>query len=298
MHLPLKKKAVIGLCIVALSFVLLNIGVRFMNEGFQPFTQVYLRTGGAALLALLLFHKKIQFSKFKKIAKKDWLLITLMGTVGYGIAVSFITLGALNTTLLNVSLIGSTIPFFALLYLMIITRKSLKLSLFLFLIISFLGVYLITTKSISPINTDVGIGELYAFLFAAGTGVFIVSRKYISKSISNVEITVLMSGIAFLSSLIIAIAAGEKLEMKGFTEPLALLGLAMGIVLNVVATQLQNFSFEHINPVAGSQLLLLQNIFAPILGFILYSETVLPIEFLGAALILIGVFGYYKKAAN
>lgn len=298
MQLPQKKQAIIALCIVALSFVLLNIGVRFMNEGFQPFTQVYLRTGGAVVLALVLFHKNIHFSKFKKISKKDWLLLTIMGTVGYGIAVSFITLGTLQTTLLNVSLIGSTIPFFVLLYTMIITKKPLNLFLFVFLIISFIGVYIITTKSLSPINSQFGLGELYAFFFAAGTAAFVVARRYISKNISNIEITVLVTAIAFLSSFIFAIGAGESLDLNGFTKPLALLGLGMGIVLNVIVTRLQSFSYEHINPVTGSQILLLQNIYAPILGYILYKETVLPIEFLGAVLILIGVFGYYRKAEN
>jgi drug/metabolite transporter (DMT)-like permease len=104
--------------------------------------------------------------------------------------------------------------------------------------------------------------------------------------------------IAFTSSFMAAILFGEKLNVSGFSNPIALVGLILGSLLNVSTTQLQNYGFQHLPAVAGAQLLLLENIFAPVLGFILYSETVLPIEFLGAVLILLGVFGYYKKAAD
>jgi drug/metabolite transporter (DMT)-like permease len=292
------NKAILGLCTVSLCFVVLSIGVRWMNEGFGPFTQVYLRIGGAFILAVAIYYKKIRFTNFKKIPRRDWLLLMIMGTVGYGIAIMFVTLGVLNTTLLNVAIIGSTVPFFALLYLFIITRKPIKAILLLFLFISFIGVYLITTKSFSLVIHSFGIGEVYALLFAAGSGAFVVSRGFISNKLSNTEITVIVIFIAFVSSFLGAMLMGEKLAVSGFTNPLAMLGLITGIILNIIATQLQNFGFEHVNPVTGSQLLLLQNIFAPILGIIFYNETVLPIEFLGAAFILFGVIGYYRRAGS
>ena len=292
------NKAILGLCVVALCFVVLSIGVRWMSEGFGPFTQVYLRVGGAFLLALLLYYKKIRFANLRKISRKDWMLLIIMGTIGYGIAIIFVTLSVLHTTLLNVAVIGSTVPFFALLYMYIITRKPIKPILLLFLVISFIGVYLITTKSLSLVIHNFGFGELCALLFAAGSGAFVVSRGFISKKLSNIEITVIIIFIAFVSSFIGAMVMGEKLNVSGFSNPLAMLGLITGIILNIVATQLQNFGFEHVNPVTGSQLLLLQNVFAPVLGFFFYNETVLPIEFLGAAFILFGVIGYYRKAGH
>jgi drug/metabolite transporter (DMT)-like permease len=298
MKLTTKNRAILGLCIVALCFSILSVGVRWMNEGFGPFTQVYLRIGGAFFLALLLYYKKIHFANLKKLPRKDWLLLTIMGTVGYGVAILFVTLAVLKTTLLNVAIIGSTVPFFALLYVFIITRKAIKPILLLFLVISFIGVYLITTKSFSLVVHNFGIGELYALLFAAGSGAFVVSRGFISKRLSNSEITVIIIFIAFVSAFIGAMVMGEKLTVAGFTNPSAMLGLITGIILNIVATQLQNFGFEHVNPVTGSQLLLLQNIFAPVLGFLFYSETVLPIELFGAAFILFGVIGYYRNARN
>lgn len=298
MKLSTKQLAIGALCLTALSFVVLNISARMMDYGFGTFTQVYLRIGFAALLALLIFHRKIDFKKLKHLPKRDWLLLLVMGSVGYGIAVIFVTLSVLNTTLLNVAMIGSTVPFIVLLYMFLFARKTISLTLFGFLLISFLGVYTITTKSFSPTVTTFGVGELYGVLFAAGTAAFITARKFLSKKLANTEITVITIWIAFISSFIGAMVIGEKLDFSGFANPLALAGLVLGTVLNITTTLLQTYGYSHLPAVTGAQILLLQNVFAPVLGFLFYAETVLPIEFLGAGLILLGVSGYYKKSTD
>src|SRR6266480_8135493 len=112
MHFTIKQRAVIALCIVALAYTLLNITVRFMSAGFAPFTQVYLRIGLGVVLTVLFFFHKIHPAKIKKISPRDWIILFLMGTLGYGLAVDFITLGVLHTKLLNVAIISSTTPFF------------------------------------------------------------------------------------------------------------------------------------------------------------------------------------------
>jgi drug/metabolite transporter (DMT)-like permease len=298
MNMTLKNRAIFALCIAALSFVILNTVSRMMNEGVGPLTQVYLRIGCAFFVSLIIFYKKINFKKLQKLPRKDWILLGIMGSVGYGIAVIFVTLSALHTSLLSVSVITSTVPFFAMLYLFVITRKPIKPVLLVFLLLSFVGVYLKATKSFSLGIHNFGIGELYALLFAAGTGAFIVSRKFVTKALSNIEITILMMGIAFLSSLFWAIVIGEGLSVNGLFHQSVLLGLAIGTVLNISTTLLQNFGFQQLNPVTGAQILLVQNIFAPIIGFLLYHETLLPIELLGALFILVGVWGYYKNVAE
>src|SRR5581483_11287141 len=120
------QKALAALVIVALSFALLNVAVRFSNEGFAPFTQVYLRIGLGFILTFLFFFKEIRINAFKKISGKDWIILLLMGTLGYGIAVDFITLGVIHTTLFKASVIGSTTPFFIFLFNVVFLRKKVN----------------------------------------------------------------------------------------------------------------------------------------------------------------------------
>lgn len=269
-----------------------------MDAGFGPITQTYLRIGIGFFLALILFSHKISFKKLQHISMQDWFLLTLIGTIGYGIAVIFITLAVLHTTFLNVAVIASTSPFFALLLSILFLRKTISPMMFGFLSVSFTGVYLITTKTISPVITQFGIGEVYALMFAFGIGVFAVARKLLSKNLNNYEISIIVMGIAFISSLIGALLIGEEIDLAGFANPTAMAGLAIGSILNVSTTFLTNYGFGRIGAVAGAQILLLQNVFAPIIGFLLYNEMILPIEFIGAGLIVAGVFGYNKLAAD
>lgn len=298
MKFSTKQKAIVALCVVALSFALLNVSVRFANTGFGSFTQVYLRIGLGLLLTLIFFYKKISFKKMIKTSKRDLFILFLMGTLGYGIAVDFITLGVLHTSLFNAAVIGSTTPFFLFLFNFFILRKKFHTSLFFFLIISFYGVCVLATNSLLPKFANFSLGDLYVLLFAIGSCFFILGRKFLSDYLNNSEIAVSVMLVAFISSFIIALAAGQQLSVSGFANPLAFLGICLGGVLNLIATKLQNFGFPHLNAVVGSQLLLLQNIFAPIFGFILFQETILPIEFIGAMLVLGGVWLYILKEAD
>ncbi|HSX09258.1 MAG TPA: DMT family transporter [Candidatus Saccharimonadales bacterium] len=296
MKLTVQKKAIFALCVVALVFALLNVSVRFSNAGFGPFTQVYLRIGLGLLLTFIFFFKEIRFKNIKKISGKDWIILILMGTLGYGIAVDFVTLGVLHTTLLNAAVIGSTTPFFVFLFNIFALRKKFNSVLLFFLLLTFYGVCVLSTNSLVPRLANFSVGDFYILLFAIGSGFYILGRKFLSDHLNNSEIAILVMSIAFISSLTIAAIVGEPVSFVSFINPVALLGICMGGVLNLLATKLQNFGFIHLNAVAGSQLLLLQNIFAPIFGLLLFSETIIPLEFFGAFVVLAGVWLYIQLA--
>jgi drug/metabolite transporter (DMT)-like permease len=298
MKFSVEKRAIIALCVVALCFALLNVSVRFSNVGFAAFTQVYLRIGLGLLLTVALFYKEIRLSRIKKTTTKDWIILLLMGTFGYGIAVDFVTLGVLHTNLFNAAVIGSTTPFFVFLFNIIFLRKKFSKSLLFFLILTLYGVCILATNSLLPKLINFSLGDLYILFFAIGSGIYILGRKFLSQNLNNSEIAVVIMSIAFLSSLIVAIVNGEQLHLSGFSNPIALLGICMGGVLNLIATKFQNFGFSHLNAVVGSQLLLLQNVFAPIFGFILFGEIVLPLEFFGAVIVLVGVWSYIRFARD
>ena len=298
MHLSLKKKAILALCIVALSYSLLSVSVRLLNAGFGPFTQVYLRIGLGCLLTAIIFNKKIRFSRFSNITKRDWLYLLIMGTVGYGLAVDFVTLGILQTKLLNVAVISSTTPFFIFLFSITFLRKRFRSFLLIYLLMAFYGVCVLATKSFIPVISDFGKGDFYVLFFAIGLGFYIIGRKMLSSFLNNYEIAFLVMGIAFLSSFIVAILAKEPIAINGFYSPYELLGLFLGGVLNLLATNLENFAFKHIEAVAGSQLLLLENIFSPIFGYVFYNEIILPIEFFGSLLVVAGVWLYIKYGGD
>jgi len=298
MQLSQKQKAILALCGVACSYALLGVTVRLMNVGFGPFTQVYLRIGLSFILTLIFFYKKIDFSKFFKITIRDWLILIAMGTLGYGFAVDFVTLGILHTKLLNAAVIASTTPFFVLFYTLLLFQKSFRISLLLYLIISFYGVFIIATGSFIPALAGFGNGDLFVLIFAALSGIYVVGRKMLSALLNDAEIAVIVMCFAFFSSLICAVIAHEDLQLSGFFITTATIGLVLGGIFNLAATMLQNFGFSKLNAVVGSQILLLQNIFSAVFGFLLYNEVISQIELVGALLVLVGIWLYLKHADN
>jgi drug/metabolite transporter (DMT)-like permease len=286
MEISNKSLALFSLGFVSFLYVLSSVAVRFLSFGFQPFTQVYVRMGLAFLLSLIVFGNSISLKRCKKISRNDWLLLIGMGTIGYGLAVDFVTLGVLHTKLLNVAVMGSTVPIFTFIYSLIFLRKHTSKILLLLIIISIYGVCVIATKSLIPVLSNFGIGEIYALLFAAGLGGYSICRRFLSKSISSKEITMIVIFFSFLSSLIVALIMRESISVGSFSKPIVLLGLGMGVAFNIINTQLENFSFKYVKPVIGTQFLLLENVFAPVLGYIIFGERVLPIEIFGAIIII------------
>jgi drug/metabolite transporter (DMT)-like permease len=292
MKLSLKKKAVIALCIVGLSYTLLNVSVRMMEVSFSPLTQVYLRIGLGLLLTLLFFSRSIHYHKIKHISRRDWMILLVMGLFGYGLAVIFVTLGVLQTKLLNVAIIGSTTPFFVLFFSVMFLRKRISNLLLFFLLFSFYGVCVIATKSFFPVLTHFGLGELYVLLYAAGIGIYVLGRKFLSDKLNNSEIAAVVMGFAFITSLVCALVARETFSIASFFNPTAFFGLLLGGILNIIVIKLQNFGYQHLNEVTGSQLLLLENVYAPVIGLVLYQERILPIELIGTLTVLVGVWAY------
>lgn len=298
MKLPITTRALWALAIVGLCVPFLSISARLMSTGFETFTQTYLRIGVGFLITYIILHKNIHYHKIKSLSRHDWLMLFIMGVFGYGFVVIFATLGVLHAKLLNVAIIGSTTPFFIILFSVIFLKKRIHELHFFFLLTSFYGVCVLATKSFLPVFNHFGIGEIYLLLFAAGMGIYIEGRKFLSKKLNNSEITITVMLIAFVTSLTCALISGEKLHLSGFLNPIALSGLFLGGFLNFAVTELQNFGYQYLNAVVGSQLLLIQNIFAPILGFIFYHEHILAIEFFGAWCILMGIILHHHFAED
>lgn len=293
-----KRLAVWALVTVAVGYALLNLSIRLMDEGFGPITQTYLRILLGAVLAYFLFRKHIRPKVIRSISVRDTLVLLLMGVVGYSAGVAFITLGALNAKLVNVSVLTSTIPFFVAIYAFFVLRKRMKNAAVALLAVSFVGAAMVATKTFPPLLDAVGIGEIYVLLSAAAFAWYSVGRKMLSNQLNNYEISVLTMAVAAISSIVIAVVAGESLNMAAFLDPMVLVGLAIGVGFNIVASLFENFAFQHISVVAGSQLLLLENAIAPLLGYFLYAEVFGWYEAIGALLIIGSVIASVRLAKN
>ncbi|MBI5019593.1 DMT family transporter [Candidatus Gottesmanbacteria bacterium] len=278
------------LVIVSAAYTLLSVGSRLLSEGFQPMTQVYMRILLATIALIIVFRKKIRVAHIAKTPMRDrWVLFT-MGTIGYSVAVYFVTLGALNAKLVNVAIIFASVPFFSYLYAFLFLKKRFDLKLTGLLLVSLIGISFVATKSFAPRLEAFGTGEWFTLLATATMAWFFVGRKLLSNHLNTEEITVTVMAVAAVSGFILAVIRMETFSISAFANPHVLLGLAIGGLMNVLVNPIEIYAFDHLDAVFGSQILLLENVFALLFGYLLYAETVSFPEIIGGLIIIISVY--------
>lgn len=285
-----KSLATILLIIVATSYTFLQIGSRLLSEGFQPMTQVYLRILLGVCILLPIFWKNLRWKHMMLLPRRDaWILLT-MGTIGFSVGVYFITLGAINAKLVNVSVIFASIPFFTYTYSYFFLKKEINGKLISLLVLSVFGIALVATKSFIPTFESFGKGEWYTLLATATMAWFYVGRKALSNHLNTSEITILVMIIAAISGWIFALAGNEPFSIHAFFDSKVILGLAIGGGINALINPIEIYAFKHIDAVIGSQILLLENVFSFLFGYLLYTETVTFPEIIGGSIIIASVY--------
>lgn len=293
---PIRKRAVAALITVAIGYVFLTISSRLMSVGFGSITQVYMRLLGGSILSALVLRKSVRWDRLAKAPLTDYLILLLMGTIGYSVGVYFITLASLKTTLLNISVLLAVQPFIVMFYSLLVFREKIKPKLLIFLILSFLGVAIVSTKSFIPQLSHVGAGEIFVLLAAVCWGWYSICRRLLSKHFNTSEVTVVVMPIAFVSAFVFALIKQETFSVSSFFNWQVLLGLAIGSGLNLVSAQFENFAYANLELVFASQILLLENFFSPIFGWLLYNELVTLPQVIGALLIVASVYAANKIA--
>ncbi|MFA5894848.1 MAG: DMT family transporter [Candidatus Shapirobacteria bacterium] len=285
-----RNEAIGALVLVAFGYSILSVVSRWLSLGYEPFTQVYLRLLGALLMAGILFRKKIRWQRIKDIPKSDYKPLLVMGVFGYGLMVYFVSLGALNTSLLKVSIIMAMVPFFSYVMGIFFLKDKFDIKVTLLAFLSLYGVSVLAGNSIIPNISGFGKGELFVLISAFLLATYSVSRKLLSTHLNNQEITMVVMFLAFITTLLLAIVKGEKMELANLAIPLVFFGFILGSTLNIVCTFLESFAFQRLEVVVGNQILLLENLFSPVLGYFLYKEGLGLWQIIGAVVIIGSVY--------
>lgn len=268
----------------------MSVASRLLSQGFGDYTQVYIRILLGAAVGALLFSRSINWKKFVTVPKKDWIGILLMGVVGYGLVVIFITKGVLNTSLINTSVLYSTLPFFTYIFSLFVFKKKPGLASLALVAVSFWGSTIIVCNSFIPSLSGVNSGDVFVILAAAAGSWYLIGRKITSNYLNNRELTTVVMLIAGLCALAAALVTQEPLSLTAFTSLPVLLGVVMGAGLNLFVSLLENFGYKELDQMFASQLLLFENVFALILGVLLYKESVSLTQAIGALIIIISVY--------
>jgi len=284
---------------VSLGYGLLNVGSRWLAPVFGTFTQVYFRIFLAMILVIAIYFRSIRWSKLLQISLRDWLIILLMGTAGYGFMVYSIVRGALLTSLLNVSVIFSTVPIFVYFLSVIFLRRPFRLLVLGILILSTWGVGILSSGHLIPTLSSFGAGDWWVLLSTFFEAIWYLGMRLLGDRFKSPEVTFLAQAIAILTILPLALFNHEGFPpLPDLLLPTVILGLIIGVGMNIIAPLATMFAFRHLDEVFATQLFLTENIFSLFIGSFFYHEARTPIQLLGACIVIGSVYLMNKTQAS
>lgn len=277
-----KQKGLMALVLLAIIYGILPLIPRYLNTSFQLMQQVYLRIFVGFLISVFIFRKQINFNKIISLPVREWLIIIMRAAVYYLFGVVLYTQALLLTKISNVALIGA-IPSTAILG-FIILREKVTLPKLLLVLISALGVFIISVKDFSNL-LNFGLGEGMALIstFLASFG--FISRKWHRADLNDSEISTLVLFFAAILIFITSTIKGEGLPLSNWSWAI-FFALILAGFLNAAASLFMNYGFSRVNAVLGGNILATETIFATIFAFLVFRELPFVKEVLGGVLIL------------
>jgi drug/metabolite transporter (DMT)-like permease len=263
------QKAVLVAVALALSFALMGVWVRMMQDSFDSFQQTYLRILLAGLIALVIFRKKFSERLLASISTREWIVYGGRAVMGYAVGVAAFTIAIQHTSLGVVSFI-SCLPILGLLAWIMFREKVPRKSL-LPIGVSILGLGLLTGIDVGEVR--LGLGEWASIICMLGFYIgYLMSRMH-DKQRSNIENTTILLLIGWIPVFIISLIRHENIIPQSVSVGAAI-GLLLSAVANIVGLYAINYVFAHLKAYVAGNILLLEGVFALIIGLVLYGEAI------------------------
>jgi len=277
-----KKKLAITVAVVeALLFVILSVSVRLMGKSFSIPQQMFVRLLGASLLCIILFYPKIKNIKLSEISGVEWFIYIARSFIYYGLSVTLITYALLHTTLGIVSF-ASSLPIMGLLgYLYY--KEKFNLKIIPIILLSVVGLALLSKINLSDFKLNSGLIAALGSLLLFDTA-FLMVRLH-NKKYTNYQNTAIILAFSWLVPLFTLLLQHKRL-WPAHVSLEAYIGLGISIVLNVANLFFLNYIFSNLKAFVAGNILLLEGVFALIIGYIFFNEGVDLLQMMGVLIIL------------
>lgn len=297
-YLPIIS-AIIYSTIFGFSFMFSKIGLEVMT----PIELIAFRFLLAALTMTTLKVFKIIKVDLKGKNIKMVLLTSFCEPVLYFF---FESMGINMTSTSEAGLMISLIPVFVAIFSMIFLHEKLKLSQLCFIVLSVGGVVFINMMKDSLSLSGNFLGIIFLFLAIISSSFYNIGSKKSSVNFTPIEITYIMMWVGAISfNIILTVTNLIKGTMNSYFAPLAnsqsvIPLLYLGILSSIIAFFMVNYTISKI-PVSQSAVFAnLCTIVSILAGVLILKEDFFWYDFIGAIMILVGVWGtvYFGERDN
>lgn len=268
----------------ALAFSLMQIAVKLTSEGVSIFLQVVFRNFLLSIFSIVMLKKH---GESLVPVKEHRVALFFRGFLGlFGAVMYFYATKNLPTA--NAAILQKSSPFFVMIFAAIFLNERLTKVHVLSLLIAFVGAYFVTNPS-GNYNLIPALSGIFSAVFAAGA--YTIIGK-LGKS-ENAYRIMLAFGVVTCVSLFIPLVMTYKRPL-----PIDWLWLLMIGIFGGLGQYLLTIAYLYAPAGEVSIYNYTSVIFSAILGFIIFGDKIIPIEFLGIGLILLSaliLFLYNQK---
>lgn len=260
--------------------------VKVVVEVVPPMELVWMRYVIAVItLAIIGFCMKQSW----RIAKKDWLIIFLVGLFGNTISIVTQEMGTMLSTAQMGAIITSTTPAFMVLFARLILKEKITIKKCLSIVLATGGVGIIVGSG--QIDVTQQLGGFYLLMAALTWALMSVLVKKIPTQYSQIVITTYSSMVAVILLTPLVLPRLNNLDLSSILQPTISGGLLyLGIVSTAGGFFLWNKGLQLMNASSGGLFFFFQPIVGTFLGWLLLGETIGITFWLGTILIFSGVF--------
>ncbi|MGE0007972.1 MAG: DMT family transporter [Parvibaculaceae bacterium] len=214
----------------------------------------------------------------------------VLGGLAFATDIAFWHLAIANTTVLEATLLASTVPIMVTVAAVFFFGEKLKPLFILGLALALCGVATLAVQRSGAAVTppDRLIGGIYALMAALFFAVYLLLIANVRRHASTATIMFHMSLVAALGLLPFAAATSPTLLSGSLGGWLILLGLA--VVSHAGGQGLMTFALAHLPTSFSSMTGLLQTAVAAVVAWILFSEPLTPLMLASGATILAGIW--------
>lgn len=262
------------------SYLLMKLGL----NGFEPFNLIALRFGIAFVVTFILFFKRVS-----KVDLKTLGLSALMGLALFGVFTALI-FGLKTTTVSSAGFLTSTTVVFVPILQSLLTRKTPEKPIMAGVLVIIIGIGFLTIKDSFSMERGTILCLLGAFFYA----IHIIITSAIGLKRDTLQIGIFQLGFAALYGLLFSFQFERPTLPTTPTEWFAILGLAL--VCSAFGFVVQSVAQKFTTPERTGILFALEPVVAAIFGFAFLQETLQLQGYIGAILVLCGVFLSGMKA--
>ncbi|MDO4547716.1 MAG: DMT family transporter [Clostridia bacterium] len=275
---------------ISISFVNVLWGLSFiasklaLENGFQPFSLAFVRFALASvILAPIYFKKKGDFA----LPRADFFKIFMSAVLGITLYFLFEYKGLQNTSASTASLIIASIPALTLFVGRALRHRKYPAICYMGSVLSLVGVYIIVRYS-SGEGSDTLIGNIYIICACFCWVGFIELADGLMRKHTSLYVTFWQTVIATVT--LIPCAMTEPIDWAAVAPIGWIMAVYLSVLCSVVAYLLYNQTIKVLEPFKAALFININPLSAVIGGVLLLGETMMPMQILGGAIVLISIF--------